>query len=157
VNPEFLIPTIIAAYGAILSTILAIHELVKGRPRVKVSASHGYLYNGMGMPSEPVIMIEAVNVGAGTIHLNGCGWLNRDGTRQHITIPYPPGALPMHLNERKKCTTVYAGRWFRDKADHKKIVGVYFQDETGKNRTGKIKRRDKEMWLSSKGEGWSIG
>jgi len=156
-NAEFIIATIIALYGAILSTILAIHELRKGKPRIRVSASHGYLYDASGKPSEPVVLIEAVNVGSGKVALTGVGWLNRDGSKQHLISTYPPRVLPQDLEERKSCTVAYACRWFREKPDHVKVVGVYFQDQTGKKWIGKVKPKDKEMWLASKGDGWQLG
>lgn len=156
-NLEFIIPTIIAVYGAIVSTILAIHELRKGRPKVRVTASHGYLYDGVGKPSEPVILIEATNVGSGFVPLNGVGWLNKDGSKQHLVTTYPTGILPMDLGERKTCTTAYACRWFREQVDHGKVIGVYFQDQTGKRWIGKINGKDKELWLKSKGDGWPLG
>ena len=157
-NLEFITPTVIAAYGAVLSTILLIHEIRKGRPRVKVTASHGYLYNATGEPSEPVILMQAVNVGSGSIPLSGAGWLNKDGSMQHLANTYPPrGILPMDLEERRNCTTAYACRWFRENLDYEKVVGIYFQDQTGKKWIGKVSEEDKEQWLKSEGEGWQLG
>jgi hypothetical protein len=156
-SAETIITIIVALYGAILSTILAIHEFRKGRPRIKVSASHGYLFDSLGKASEPVILIEAVNVGSGKVALTGAGWLNNDKSKQHFVSPYPPGVIPVDLEERKKCTVAYACRWFREQVSHDKVIGVYFQDQTGKKWIGRVSKKDKNMWLSSTRDGWRLG
>jgi hypothetical protein len=147
---------IVALYGAVVSTILAIHELRKGKPRLKVTASHGYLYNALGKPSEPVILMEALNIGSGSIPLNGVGWLNQDGSKQHIIVPYPVGILPTDLAERKKLTEVYACRSFRENLDNAKVAALYFQDQSGKLWIAKVTPKEKRSWLDSKGDGWRI-
>lgn len=151
-----IIAIILSIYGAILSTILAIHEIRKGKPNLNVCARHGYLYDGYGKPSEPVILMEAINSGSGSISLNGVGWMNRDGSKQHLTNSYPEGILPMVLDERRKCTTAYACRWFRKIIDHDKVKGLYFQDETGKLWYSKVSKKVIKTWLNSTGEGWRL-
>lgn len=147
---------IIAIYGAALSTYLGINELRRRRPRLSVSADHGYLYDSAGNPSEPIISMEAVNHGSQTIYLNGVGFMNEDGTKQHLTRPYPQGILPTELDPGRKCTTAYACRWLREYAENWKISGIYFQDETGKRWVRELKRNVIERWLESHGDGWRL-
>jgi hypothetical protein len=147
---------ILALYGAVLSTILGIHELRKGLPKLKVSASHGYTFDAKGSRSEPVIILKAENIGSGQIHLNGVGWLNHNRSKQQFTNPYPRGILPKSLGERESLMTLYACRWFREKVKYDEVIGVFFQDETGKLWVGKVAKKDREMWSKSVGEGWKL-
>lgn len=50
----------------------------------------------------------------------------------------------------------YPCRMFRNDLEHEKIISVYFQDQTGKKWTQRIKKKDKKVWLSSRGEGWKL-
>jgi hypothetical protein len=151
-----IITAIVAIYGAVLSTIIAINELRKNRPKVKVSASIGRLYSSDGQPSEPVILIEAINIGTGVVALNGVGWLGKDGFKQHIIAPYPPRVLPVDLQERKLCTTAFACRWFCENIENSKVEAVYFQDQTGRKWISKIDEKQRELWLSAKNDGWKL-
>ena len=145
----------VAVYAAILSTALGYVEWRKRRPRVKVTAEHGYTYVG-GKASEPLITIEAVNVGGGSVHLNSVGFLQKGGKKLVIGSVVPPKVLPAELEERKRLTVLYACRWFRENLDHEEVIGAYFGDQTGRQWVGKVKRKQKEKWLSSKVEGWLL-
>lgn len=153
---EVLIPSLLALYGAILSTILAIHELRKNRPMLKVTASFGYFYDVSGKPSESVILIKAVNVGFGKMPLVACGFLKVDNSTYQLLKPYPPSILPLDLEERKACTVGFSCKSFREKLDNKKIKAVYFQDQSGKMWIGRIGRKNRKLWLSSKDDGWKL-
>ncbi len=152
---EKVITILIAIYGAVLSTILAILEIRRRRPEIRISAIHGYVFD-VGIPSEPVIVIEAVNEGAGPIYLSSMGFLQEGDERYAIYEPYPRGILPSDLNERRKLTTVFACRWYRDRLDPSIVTGVYFRDETGREWRKEVDKEERDFWESSYGDGWLL-
>lgn len=157
-----LITIAIAIYGAVLGTlslilsiVLAVIEFNRRRPKVKVTAMYGQLINDDGKTSEPLIIIDAVNVGNGSIVLTAVGWLLAGGNKQQIIKPFMLN-LPMKLEERRKCITYRACRWFREDDDNKQIVAFYFQDETGVLWKSKITQKQRKLWLNAKNDGWQI-
>jgi len=151
---EFLIPTIISIYGAILSTILAIHQLRKNKAKIRVSVKLGRYYNATHKPSEPAIIFEAINVGSGKVSLTTCGWLLKDKTVLQIIDPYPKNTIPHFLEERKNVSVGYPCRLFKNKKNDLKIIGVYFKDETGKFWKKRVSKKEINLWISAKNEGW---
>lgn len=149
----------LAIYGAVLSTILGVREWKRSRPSLRVSAKHGYIVDGLdGEPSEPVIVIKVANTGSGSIYLSSTGFTNRGrrGGHQALPSPYPGGILPAELKEGKSITTTYACRWFRERLEHEKVTGPYFQDETGKKWKGRFDKDEKAFCLASVGDGWML-
>jgi hypothetical protein len=152
---EKVISIILALYNAVRSTILGIQEIKRRRPEIRVSAAHGYVFD-VGIPSEPVIVIEAVNDGDGIVYLNSMGFLQEGDKRYAIYEPYPPGILPSDLDERRKLTTVFACRWYRDRLDPSIVIGVYFKDETGREWKKKVDKEERDFWEKSYGDGWLL-
>jgi hypothetical protein len=150
------VTTCIAVYGAIVSTVLAIHELLKNKPRLKVTVRQGEFYDRSDRPSEPVIVIEAVNKGAGKIALTHYGFSYRNGEKQIVTRPFPAKILPTDLDERKKCAVGYPCRGFRENLDPERITGVFFQDQTEKKWTCRISRKKIHSWLALRTAGWRL-
>ncbi|MFV2045662.1 MAG: hypothetical protein ACC700_20835, partial [Anaerolineales bacterium] len=150
---------LIAIYGAGLSTVLGIREWKRSRPSLHITAKHGYVVdvNGKdGEYSEPVLVMKAANVGSGSIFLSGMGFVNKGGSKQVLTSPYPSGILPAELEEGRSVISAYACRWLREQVDHEKIVGVFFQDETGKMWEAKLDKDLKAFCLASVSDGWEL-
>jgi len=139
----------------VVSTILGILEIRRRRPEIRVSAAHGYVFD-LGAPSEPVIVIEAVNEGAGPIYLSSMGFQLEGDERYAITQPYPPGILSSERNERRKLASVYACRWYRDGLDPSIVTGVYFRDETDREWMAEVEKEERELWVNSHGTGWQL-
>lgn len=154
-EPAQIITIVLAVYAAALSTYLGIRELKRQRPRIEVSAKHGYVIDGEEY-SEPVIIMQATNVGSGPVYLSGTGFVKEDAGRSVIAEPYPKGVLPGKLHERRNLITVYACRWFRDLIEHWDVMGAYFQDETGGKWDVQIDDEEKRFWLESRGDGWKL-
>jgi hypothetical protein len=68
-----LITIAIAIYGAVISTILGVAEILRNRTNVRVTARHGRLITADGKNSELMIILEATNTGKGTVTLTGVG------------------------------------------------------------------------------------
>jgi hypothetical protein len=149
------ITVVLAIYGAGLSTILAIREWRRSRPSLRVTAEHGYVID-QGDYSEPVLAMKAANVGSGSIYVSGAGFTNRDGGSQVVAQPYPRGIIPVELKQGESVLTVYACRWVRESLDHEKIVGVFFQDQTGKRWARRLNKDEKAFCLASRGSGWAL-
>jgi hypothetical protein len=156
------ITTIIAVYGAVLATIgfalslfLGINELRRHQPRVRVTVSIGNLINPGVSHSEPLILVEAINTGQGTVVLEMFGFLLRDKSKQVILQPYWI-QLPHALQERKRLTAFYACRWFREDKKSDQIIAAYFKDETGTMWKGKITRHTRRAILQAPDTGYLI-
>jgi len=154
--------TAIAVYGAIVATLslaasvwLGVAELNRHKPRLKITANTGCLLDGNDKSSEPLVMIEAINTGAGKIHITGIGWFLSNGHRWQVRDPYLL-KVPFDLAERKKATFHYACRWLRDKADTKEIAGAYFKDETGRECRRRTSRKTLRRWAGMTSDGWLI-
>lgn len=146
---QFWATTAIAIYGAILASVLAILEIKRRQPRIRVKASLGVLWSDDGKPSEPFIIIEAVNLGQGPVTFDNFGWLNRDGSKQVILKPYLL-EFPFTLDERKRCNAYYACRWFQENEENRQISAAFFQDQTGTIWTTKISSKQRRLWLAAK-------
>ena len=153
---------LIASYGAIIATvsliisiILAIFELRRHRPRVKVTASHGIILDQIKGSSEPLIFMEAINIGSGTITISGVGWLLSNGGKLAFTAPQEM-TLPTELEEGKRVATYWRCKDFQNYKDNVNIKAAYFKDETGKLWKGKIKKEERNRWLKARNEGWKV-
>ena len=146
---------IIATLGLILSVALAIIEIRRHKPRVRVTATSGDIIDPVRGSSEPLIIIEAVNIGSGPVSLTGVGWLRKDGSKLQFTNPYML-KLPAELHERRKVSTYWPCRSFREHKDRDQIIATFFQDETGQIWKGKIERKQRRIWMEASGDGWKI-
>jgi len=153
---------LIASYGACIATIsllisivLTIFEIRRHQPSVKVSARHGRIIDQTRGHSEPLIFMEAINVGSGSITISGVGWLLSDGGKLAFTSPQEI-SLPIELEEGKRITTYWRCKDFQDYDENQKIKAAYFKDETGKVWKGKIKKRERKLWLNAGDDGWKI-
>jgi hypothetical protein len=159
---SLVITTAIAVYGALIATlslaasiVLGVNELKRHRARLKVVARRAILIDGFDKPSEPFISVEAINVGSGSIRISSFGFYLRDKSKLHIINPYLLN-LPIDVDERRKVSTYYAFRWFRSLRKRSEILGVYFQDETGKMWRAKFTKKQKKQFEEATGEGYLV-
>ena len=147
---------VLATLGFILSVILAIHEIAKQRPKIKVIARNARINYDNGKSSELLISIEAVNTGSGSLVLTGVGWVLKDKSKLQILKPYLL-ELPIKLDERRKCCAYVPCReGFRELKNNKEIIGVFYQDETGQQWNSKISRKQKNLWMEPTNDGLKI-
>jgi hypothetical protein len=147
---------IIALLGLSLSICLAINEINKGKPKIRLSLRQGYFIDENKKNSEPMIDIEAVNVGSGPLIIASVGWLRKDGSSYSITKPIDV-ELPHELEERHRISIQYACRGFRDDPARDKIISAFVRDETGKTWKTRIKNNSRRAWETTPLEGWIIG
>ena len=150
-----IITIILAIYGAGLSTALGIREWRRSRPQLRVTSKHGYVIGDNQEYSEPVWVMEAVNGGPEALFLSSLGFRKREG-KLSIRSPYPRNIVPAKVEKGRNLISVYACRWLRELADRHEIVGVYFQDETGKEWTAKLSKDELAFCLQSVGDGWLL-
>ena len=122
---------------------------------MRVTAKHGYVLDDNRAHSEPVLVMKAANVGSEAIFLSGIGFRKRDG-KLVIGSHYPRNAVPAKLEPGESLISAYACRWLQSYPDRHDIVGVYFQDETGKEWTTKLSKDELAFCLQSVGDGWQL-
>jgi len=154
--------TILAGYAAVLATISIIASIILGylevrrhRPRVKVTAKYGVLSDAQRGNSEPLIFLEAVNNGSGSIAISGVGWLLKGGRKIMYTAP-PLMSLPHVLLERRKCTTNIPCRSYNNDEDRGSYRRPFFQDETGEVWKGRITRSERRLWANAPNTGYKV-
>ena len=158
----FDLTTAIAVYGAVLATLgfglsiwLGIAELRRYRPRVKITASVGNLFDRNLVGSEQMILVEALNIGGGPLTITGVGWLLDNGRKAQFIRPYKL-SFPVVLLERKKLTFYFPCRWLGIYKDFDRIVGAFFQDEMGNTWKCRIKKKKIRDWKETPVKGWLL-
>ncbi len=159
-TPE--ITVYIALYGAILGTlgfvvslILAINELGKSKPKIRVSLHHARLTDPDGKSSEPLIGVDVVNEGNHSVRLSSCGWLRKDKYKDVILNLYRVN-FPFTLEPGRRLNIFLAVRWYRDNGDMGLRYAFFVQDETSKTWRAKISRKIRREWMNLEIEGWKI-
>ena len=159
---QLAITTAVAVYGALVATFslaasiwLGIAELNRHKPRLKVAPNTGVLVDAMERNSEPLILVEAINTGAGKLRITGVGFTLTKGRKHQFIRPYLL-TVPFDLEERRKATLYYACRWLRDKEDKDQITGGFFRDETGKDWKCRIRKKTIRAWADMTSDGWMI-
>jgi hypothetical protein len=154
--------TVIAIYGAILATLglalslwLGIIEVKRHRTRVRVNPSRGRLIDPKGNNSEPMILVEAINIGNGMVTITGVGWLLDNKHRLQVIRPYML-LLPYELHECKKLTFIYPCRCLDQLKDSDRIVGAFFSDEVGNLWKCRIPKRVVRQWKAASPDGWLL-
>ncbi len=142
-----LITIIIAIWGAVLSTTHIIYSIIserkKNSPSLKIILSSGQIYQS-NKPSEPLILIDAINKGQTKIVLTGHGFITKD---KHTLISIPGlkkiGTLgPITLEPHRKYSTYYPCRYFKMLKEKDEIIGYFFNDEEGNQWITKIKKKE---------------
>ena len=101
--PTFDLTTILAIWGALLSTVLAIREFAKDRRSIKVQCQMGTPWppvDAYGRHHDDMVIITAVNTGQRPINITGMGFTLSD-QRQIVLIEdaFGPRPLPKTLTE----------------------------------------------------------
>ena len=98
-----IITALIALYGAVLSTIIAVREWNARRPSIRVEVSEGTVYLALGVSSDHSLFIEAANEGHKAVTLSMVGYVLPDGTRWSIPRPLGNVTFPYELLPEKRC------------------------------------------------------
>lgn len=85
---------IIAAYGAVLSTINAWFRYRDTKDNLQVELSKGFLAYDFGLGDGLVLFIKAINTGIRPVPINSCG-LKIKGSTDNIVIIKPQGERPL--------------------------------------------------------------
>lgn len=140
---------IIALWGALLSTALAIREYVKDRPKVKLTCQAGFVVPPAVTFAEPepeeVLTITAVNVGHRQVQISGMG-LSLSNDMLQIALMSINGDMPLPklLTEGESVSIVlHMGGVIQDiekarrenKQDGILLQHAYAEDSTGKKWT----------------------
>jgi hypothetical protein len=152
---QFWITTAIAIYGAAVATWLGVIEVLRNQPRIKIYAEQGYCFDTGDKASEPVIFVEAVNIGSKSVNISSGGWLCTGGEKIALMKPYMM-RLPYKLDGQRKCLFGYAVSWFNNSNLREKVVGVYFRDEVGRQWKYKVTEAQRNKWLNMVGDGWRL-
>ncbi|MGD0707445.1 MAG: hypothetical protein ABSA51_03215 [Anaerolineaceae bacterium] len=161
-NQILSLTTAIAVYGAVIATLsliistwLGILKLKSHKPNIKISLFYGNLFDANGEISEPLIIVEAINIGTGAITITSVGWLFYSKEKLVVIHPYKL-ILPIEVYERKKITFYFPCRWLNQVKDSDKITAVFFSDETNNTWKCKISKNKLKQWKNSPSEGWQI-
>ena len=156
------ITTIIAVYGAVLATlgfilslILGINEIRKGKPKLEVKLRHATLYSPDYKPSEPLLSAEILNKGSLPVVLSSCGWLNKDNTKSVFLNPYHT-KLPHTLKPGRSVSFYLAVRWIRDSANFEQTRSFFVQSEIGKIWKSRLSKKLRKSLKEIKLTGWKI-
>ena len=136
------VTAMVALYGAVLSTIIAVREWKAKRPDIRVEVSEGRVQLSLDAWSEPMIFINAVNAGQKVVTLAMVGVLLPDGQRIVFPIPSPYVTFPYVLLPESPCkaftpaaklaANLKAGRYWEKVS----IIG-YYDDEVGRRHKSK--------------------
>lgn len=138
---------IVATLAFGLSLLLAIYEIRKNKPRVKIKISYGTLMNFNNESSESLFVFDIHNVGHIPVTISSCGWFHPDNTRSQWLIPYNL-RLPYEIAPHKITDAYFAKRWLHQYKSVENICGFYVKDEEGNMWKKKFSRRDKKELLS---------
>ena len=159
---QLAVTTAVAVYGALVATLslaasiwLGFAELNRHKPRLKIIPNTGVLVDAAGHNSEPLVLVEAINIGAGRLRITGVGWSLTKGRKHQFINPYLL-TVPFDLEARRKATFYFACRWLREKEDKDQIVGAFFQDETGKVWKCRTRKKKIRAWAAMTSNGWRI-
>ena len=149
------ITTIVAVYGAILSTIsIGIHiftQLISNRPKVKVKIYIGFVADPLSGKTPPVLFISALNPGQKVVTLSSAGLVLPDKNQLVLPNPYTNVTLPHELLPGKSChiwietkeiAKVLKANGFSGKV---RLVGFY-RDQIDKTYKSKPYRFDVDYW-----------
>lgn len=135
--------TLIATYGAILSTIAVgwnIYNNLQDKPKIKVTAKFS-LFMGAEKLSKLFLFIKIVNSGRKSIHLSSFGLR----TKEEDVFSLRQSALPLELSPGKS----HSEHFDLDKLKDKKIELGWYRDETGKIYKTKNIRKMLENYFES--------
>jgi hypothetical protein len=145
---------IVAAYGAILSTINLYTQRRDKQSRVKVSLSTGIVGLAPGVASDACLFLEASNPGHKAVVVNIPGLELPDG--RFMSFPYSPSnvTFPFKLQPEDSCRIAVdlkkAANQLRAEGFNGKITVVgYINDAVGRRHKSKPYKIDLDIWGST--------
>lgn len=136
------VTALVALYGAILATIVAVREWKARSPRIKVEVWEGAVYLALGVSSDHSIFIKAANEGHKGVTLSMVGFVLPDGSLWAIPRPLGNVTFPYDLLPEKRCMAYTPAHklaaemnalGFRSKVS---LIG-YYDDEVGRRHKSK--------------------
>lgn len=146
-----IVTALVAVYGAGLATYNLIAHLRGTKARVKVKISQGFVTDPLGRPSEPMIILSALNVGQKAVTLCSQGFLLPNGMKWVFPNPLSNVRFPYELLPGKSCQIwTEAARLARDLnaqgySGKVKLVGFY-RDQIDTTYKSKPYEFDVENW-----------
>ncbi len=143
-----IITLIIAGWGALLSTFLAVIKIVENRQKLQVTLEYSVPSTN---PDQMNLSIGSTNVGKRPVTINGCGI--RLPNKRNITIfTNFPTELPVRLEDGDSLTiwddAHSIAELVSSKGYQKKIkIKGYVQDTTGKKYFSKKLDFDPQQWI----------
>lgn len=98
-----IITALVALYGAILSTVVAVREWRAKTPRVRVKTSMGFLDLGLGNVSDAMVFVEAANPGQRPITLSSVGFILPLERKVYLRQPQGSMRIPCELAPESAC------------------------------------------------------
>jgi hypothetical protein len=138
--------TMIAIYGGLLSTIAIIwnirNDIIRNKPKVKVSASAGFYSRGNQLSKEQYIF-QATNMKKVPVTLEGAGIRTKEG----MDVLFINNAdFPKKIDEGEKMTILRDMAEFYEEFKTHKAKFLWFRDSKGK----KYKSRSVKKLFSKK-------
>jgi hypothetical protein len=151
-SPNFNILTILlAGWGAILSTILAVREINKDKRKIKVFSDF-FVNVDSELGEKSTIFIRAVNIGHRPIEIIKAGFLYEKGQDYYSMAnrreSYP---LPQRLADGESVTIKYNLTDFEsimldDKNKEVRLEKVYVEDSEGRRYVKKLSREERKLF-----------
>jgi len=98
-----IITALVALYGAILSTVVAVREWKAKRPKIKVKTSMGFLDLGRGNLSDAMVFVEAANPGQREVTLSSVGFILPLQRKVFLRQPQGSVRIPCELAPESSC------------------------------------------------------
>lgn len=139
------ITLVIAAWGAGLSTFLAIRELRKDKPRVTVRARIGFIPLGIGFTvsaedAPKMLSVTAVNVGHRPVELTGIAFFTDDGQKwAALPLNMPVGErLPKMLTDGESVTLFFEADEMQATFGDRELARVVLSDNRDNDYTAEF-------------------
>lgn len=98
-----IITALVALYGAILSTVVAVREWRAKRPRIRVKTSMGFLDLARGNVSDAMVFVEAANPGQKPVTLSSVGFILPFKGKVFLRQPQGSVRIPCELAPESAC------------------------------------------------------
>lgn len=121
--------TVIAIYGAILSSTAIVWNIMRDKRSIKVSASAGFIGHQDGSESTSIYSFQAVNTGKRPITLTSVGIEIENGISSQFI---DDTNLPKKLNEGDKVSFYRESSELKKELANHKPKYLWFNDTTGK-------------------------
>jgi hypothetical protein len=146
-----IITALLAMYGAILSTIVAIRDWRARRPKIAVKTSWGLLDLGRGNTSDAMLFVQATNPGQKPVTLSSVGFVLPSQERVFLKEPHGSMRIPCELASESACQVwIGAGELAQLLRSHGfsgtlRLIGFY-NDQVGRTHKSKPFKFDVDEW-----------